>query len=88
VAEEAGVAYNNSPDGPGAGSGGIFLWVSPHTKHLVTKTGRSRIGRTQWMRLSGTTRGDVAILNVYAPNVAAARCELWEELIDILSKNC
>jgi hypothetical protein len=40
------------------------------------------------MRLTGIAVGDVAILNVYAPNLAATKNELWVELIGILPNDC
>jgi exonuclease III len=88
MAKEAEAAYNNVPDGPEAGRGGVCLWVSPQVQHLISTIGKSRSRRAQWMRLVGIAGGDIAILNVYAPNSTAARCELWEELIETLPKDC
>jgi exonuclease III len=87
LVEEAEAAYNNRLDGPGAGRGGLCMWVSAHIHHLVSKTGRSRAGRAQWIRLSGIAGGDLAVLNVCAPNLSDVRCDLWIELIDTLPKD-
>jgi hypothetical protein len=45
-------------------------------------------GRAQWVRLTRVPGGDLSILNVYAPNNAAARCVLWRELVESLDKDC
>jgi exonuclease III len=87
-AVEADAAYNNDPNGPGAGSGGVCMWVSPKIQHLVCSYGQSRSERAQWVHLSGTPGGDISCLNVYAPNSSAARCVLWTELADSLDKDC
>jgi exonuclease III len=87
-AGEADLAYNNTLDGLGAGSGGVCLWVSPSIQHLVSSHGQSRTGRAQWIRLSGLPRGDISILNVYANNDAAARCMLWRDLLANLPQDC
>jgi hypothetical protein len=70
---EVDVAYNNTPDGPRAS---ICMWISPSIQYLVSSYGQSRSGCAQWVRVSGTPGGDLAILNVYAPNNPAARCTL------------
>jgi exonuclease III len=88
LAVEADVAYNNAANESGAGSGGVCMWIAPKLQHMISEVGQSRSGRAQWTRLSGVPGGDIAILNVYAPNQAQARCELWAELIDTLPKDC
>jgi hypothetical protein len=44
---EAEVGYNNRPDNPGAGCGGVCLWVSLLISHMVCEVGKSRSG---WAR--------------------------------------
>jgi hypothetical protein len=83
--QEAATAYNNDPRSTGAGSGGVCLWVSPRIKHLISSRGHSRSGRYQWVRFSGVPGRDVGILNLYAANQTAERCELWYEML--LTKN-
>ena len=68
VAMEAEVGYNNRLDGPGVGCGGVCLWVSLLISHVVCEVGKSRSGWAQWMRLTGTPGGEIAIINVYALN--------------------
>jgi exonuclease III len=88
LAEEADIAYNNAMDGPGAGSGGLCMWVSPNIQYMVSLHGRSNSGRAQWVRLTGLPGGDLSLLNVYAPNNTAARCLLWRELTETLPTDC
>jgi hypothetical protein len=83
-AEEADAAYNNDPEGPGAGSGGVCMWIATSLRHLVRQYGSSKSRRTQWVRLSGLPGGDLSIRNVYAPNSSSARCILWTELAESL----
>jgi exonuclease III len=71
-----------------AGCGGICTWVSPRLTHLVSTIGHSRCDRALWIRLSSVPSIDVAILNVYASNSIRERCQLWQELIDILPLDC
>jgi exonuclease III len=86
--QEAATAYNNDPRSTGAGSGGVCLWVSPRIKHLISSRGHSRSGRYQWVRFSGVPGRDVGILNLYAANQTAERCELWYEMLLDLPKDC
>jgi hypothetical protein len=37
VANKVDVGYNNNPDGPGAGSGGVCMWISPQLQHLISE---------------------------------------------------
>jgi hypothetical protein len=86
--QEANVAYKNTADSIGAGSGGICMWISPHIQDMIRETGYIRSGRAQWIRLSSLPRRDLALLNVYAPNSSPKRCKLWAELTNSLPINC
>lgn len=54
----------------------------------MSRSGFSRCGRAQWVRLGGTPGGDLSILNVYASTSARERMELWTELVTCLDKDC
>lgn len=75
---EAKVAYNHTPQGIGAGSGGLCSWRSPKLSHLVKKVGQDSGGCIQWFQLSNVPGDNVGILNIYAPHMSQARCALWE----------
>lgn len=81
-------AYGHDVDEPGAGSGGICIWISPSIKHMVVSNGQDRSGRALWVRLSGLPGGDIAILNIYAPNSPSERRVLWDELAATLPHDC
>lgn len=87
-AVDASPAYGHAAEDPGAGSGGICMWIAPSIKHLVQSFGQSRSGRAQWLRLSGVPRGDISVLNVYAPNFPNERRALWDELVSTLPQDC
>lgn len=74
--QEASLGYNNELGEEGAGCGGVCMWIAPSIKHLVAASGQSRSGSAQWVRLKRLPGGDVAILNIYAPNRTQDRCEL------------
>lgn len=87
-AREATLGYGHTMGGVGAGKGGVCMWVAPQIQHMVISSGFSRCGRAQWVRLGGTPRGDLSVLNVYASTICRERMELWAELQGVLDKDC
>lgn len=81
-------AYGHEADEPGAGSGGVCIWVAPSIKHMVVSSGQDRSGRALWVRLSGLPGGDIAVLNIYAPNSPGERRVMWDELAATLPRDC
>jgi exonuclease III len=88
IYQEAAAAYNTLSSSMGAGSGGVCMWLAPTIRHLIKAQGHSRSGRYQWVRLTGVPGQDVGVLNVYAANRAAKRCELWCEMLSSLPRDC
>jgi hypothetical protein len=82
------VAYNHEDGKAGAGSSGICTFVFPRVKPFVHSSGVIGVNRAQWIRLSGMPGGDIAILNVYVPNLPSECMSLWDELILSLLQNC
>ena len=86
--QEAKVAYDNTNNEDGAGSGGLSIWIAPKLIHLICDSGQTRGGNAQWVRLHGVPGMDLAILNIYAPHSSYKRCFLWEELLTSLPRDC
>ena len=68
--------------------GGIGIFVAPRIKHLISSQETVGVNQVQWIHLSGVPRGDLAVLNMYAPLSSSDRCTLWRELILALPNNC
>jgi exonuclease III len=74
---EASIAYNHSQEEEGAGRGGVCMLINPRIQHLIHSRGSVGVNLAQWVRFTGLPEGDVAILNVYAPNNPSERIDLW-----------
>lgn len=86
---EASIGYNHGDGHPGAGRGGICMFVSPQLTPHIHSYGVIGQNLGQWVRLSDIQGGDVAILNIYAPHSNPnARSHLWESRIQSLDPNC
>jgi exonuclease III len=81
------VAYNHNQNDDKAGKGGICMFISLKIKHLIHNKGTVGANLAQWVRFSGIPNGDVAILNVYAPNGARKIIDLQQALCRMLSTN-
>jgi exonuclease III len=81
---EASVGYGHNADQVGAGRGGLCMFISPKIRHLVHDQGTVYGNLAQWVLLKGTPGGDVAIVNIYAPNASQERILLWRELVNCL----
>ena len=86
--QKAKVAYNNTNNEDGAGSGGLSMWIAPKLIHLICDSNHTRGGNAQWVRLHKVPGMDLGILNIYAPHSSHERCLLWEELLTSLSRDC
>ncbi|KAL3679112.1 hypothetical protein R1sor_022068 [Riccia sorocarpa] len=62
-----------------AGKGGVSLAVSDRIATMVTRSGRIA-NRAVWVHLDGEGMSNTGILAVYAPNTAAERAMLWEQI--------
>ena len=85
---EATVAYNYASTDNGAGKEGIWMFIISKLSHLVHSSSIIGINLAQWIFFKELPRGDLAILNIYAPNEVGARVQLWEELVSNLPSNC
>jgi exonuclease III len=78
---KASPGYNHQDGTVGAGKEGICMFVNPRVKHLIYSQGTIGVNLAQWIRFSRLPGGDVAVLNVYAPNNPVERIQLWQELV-------
>jgi exonuclease III len=85
---EATIAYNHNQTEEGAGKGGSCMLINPIIQHLIHSRGTIGVNLEQWVRFLGLPNGDVAILNVYIPNIPHERIDLWQALCIILPTNC
>jgi exonuclease III len=74
---DATEGYGHQDGTPGAGRGGICLFVNPTIKHMIHSQGVVGVNHAQWIRLIGFDGEDIAILNVYALHSARGRIRLW-----------
>jgi hypothetical protein len=86
--QKEAVAYNSDNNIDGAGSGGTGMWVSPKILYIVSNTGHNTGGYAQWIKLQGVPRGNLMLLNIYAPHTSVECCALWIELLGSLPRDC
>ena len=56
--------------------GRIGTFISPKIKHMINNRGTIGVNEVQWIWLLGLPRGDLAVLNVYAPQIVPDKCSL------------
>lgn len=85
---EASAGYNNIGDNPGAGCGGIALFLASKWEKLVSQSGSIMGNRAQYIIFNGLPGGRLGFLNIYAPSNTTERTQLWGELINSLPTDC
>lgn len=85
---DATPGYGYDPTEPGAGCGGIMIFIHPRWARKIGASGLLLDNQGHWFVLQGLPGGDIGFVNLYAPNESPARCLLLESLARDLSRTC
>lgn len=67
-----------------AGKGGLAIGLAPELNALVTLMSSTPCGQALLVHLDRLSRGPVGLLNVYGPNTALERIDLWHSILSII----
>ena len=85
---EAFQGYNNGVVDLGASCCRIVILLATKWSKMVSETSLVLNNHTQFTVLYGLPRGDLDLINIYAPNESIERVLLWESLMLVLPLNC
>jgi hypothetical protein len=63
------------------------MLISSKISHLIHSYGTCGSNQAQWVLFQGFPGGDLAVLNIYAPNQPAACIQLWNDLVSCLPQS-